>query len=215
MTLKLYYHPLSSFCWKATIALYENDTPHEKVLVDLGEEKSRAEFYKIWPVGKFPVIVDTARERMVPESSIIIEYLAQHYPGSSKLVPDDADTARQVRMRDRFFDNYIHIQMQKVTGDRIRPAGQKDPAGVAQARGEIRKAYAIVEEDIGPAWAMGETYTMADVAASPALFYGDKVEPLGKDFPKTAAYLERLKARPSFARTLQEAEPYFHMFPKE
>jgi glutathione S-transferase len=215
MTLKLYYHPLSSFCWKALIALYENDTPHEKVLVNLGEAESRDAFLKVWPVGKFPVIVDTARERMVPESSIIIEYLAQHYPGKSKLVPDDADAARQVRMRDRFFDNYIHIQMQKVTGDRLRAAGEKDPAGVAQARAQIRSAYAIVEEDIGDAWAMGDAYTMVDVSASPALYYGHKVEPLGREFPKTAAYLERLTARPSFARTLKEAEPYFQFFPKE
>ncbi|HEX2593187.1 MAG TPA: glutathione S-transferase family protein [Rhizomicrobium sp.] len=213
--LKLYYHPLSSFCWKALIALYENDTPHEKVLVDFGDAQSRDAFYAIWPVGKFPVIVDTARNHMVPESSIIIEYLAQHYPGPSKLVPDDADAARQVRMRDRFFDNYIHLHMQKVTGDRLRPADAKDPAGVAQARADIRKAYAIVEEEIGDGWAMGDTYTMADIAASPALYYGDKVEPLGAAFPKTAAYLERLKARPSFARTLKEAEPYFAMFPQD
>ena len=62
MSLKLYYHPLSSFCWKALIALYENDTPHEKVLVDLGEEKSRADFLKVWPIGKFPVVEDTVRD---------------------------------------------------------------------------------------------------------------------------------------------------------
>jgi len=214
MTIKLYYHPLSSFCWKALIALYENDTPHDKVLVNLGEEKSRADFLKVWPIGKFPVIVDTVRDWMVPESTTIIEYLAQHHPGKSKLVPDDADPARQVRLRDRFFDNYIHIQMQKVTGDRLRARGEKDPTGVTQARAQIRTAYAIVEADIGDKWAMGDAYTMADVSASPSLYYGNLVEPLTA-FPKTAKYLERLKARPSFARTLQEAEPYFQFFPKE
>ncbi len=214
MTIKLYYHPLSSFCWKALIALYENETPHEKVLVDLGDETSRGDFLKVWPLGKFPAIQDTARGWMVPESTTIIEYLAQHYSGRSKLVPDDADAARQVRMRDRFFDNYIHIQMQKVTGDRLRAAGQKDPTGVAQAREQMRTAYAIIEVEMGDAWAMGDTYTMADVAASPALYYGHLVTPL-TDFPRTLAYLERLKARPSFARTLKEAEPYFQYFPKE
>jgi glutathione S-transferase len=214
MTLKLYYHPLSSFCWKALIALYENDTPHEKVLVNLGEEKSRADFLKVWPIGKFPDIEDTARNWTVPESTTIIEYLAQHHPGKSKLVPDDPDTARQVRMRDRFFDNYIHIQMQKITGDRRRPADAKDPTGVAEARAQMRTAYAVIEADIGDAWAMGKAYSMADVSASPALYYGHLVEPL-TDFPRILAYLERLKARPSFARTLKEAEPYFQYFPKE
>jgi glutathione S-transferase len=215
MTLKLYYHPLSSFCWKALIALYENDTPHEKVLVNLGDEASRAEFLAVWPIGKFPVLEDTARDWMVPESSIIIEYLAQHYPGSSKLVPDDADAARQVRMRDRFFDLNLHIHMQKVTGDRIRPKESKDPYGVADAKRQMRTALAIIEADGGDGWAMGDTYTMADVAASPALFYSDKIMPLAGEFPKTHAYLERLKARPSFARTLKEAEPYFQYFPTE
>jgi glutathione S-transferase len=214
MTLKLYYHPLSSFCWKALIALYETGVPFEPVIVNLGEEKSRADFLKVWPLGKFPVIEDTGRAWTVPESTTIIEYLAQHCPGKSTLVPADPDQARQVRMRDRFFDNYIHMQMQKITGDRRRPAGKKDPTGVAEARTQMRNAYAIVEADVGDAWAMGDTYTMADVSASPALYYGNLVEPL-TDFPKTAAYLERLKARPSFARTLKEAEPYFQYFPKE
>jgi glutathione S-transferase len=81
MSLKLYFHPLSSFCQKALIALYENDTAFETHIVDLGSEPSRSDFLKIWPIGKFPVLRDDARDRTIPESTIIIEYLAQHYPG--------------------------------------------------------------------------------------------------------------------------------------
>ncbi|HEY1708727.1 MAG TPA: glutathione S-transferase family protein [Rhizomicrobium sp.] len=214
MTLKLYYHPLSSFCWKALIALYETGTPFEPVFVDLGDAKSRADFLAVWPIGKFPVLQDEARDHLVPESSIIIEYLAQHYPGSSKLLPHDQDAARQVRMRDRFFDLHIHTPTQKIVGDRIRPADRKDPQGVDDARALIRTALSIVEEGVGSGWAMGDNYTMADISASPALFYADKLKAL-EDFPKTQGYLERLKTRPSFARTLKEAEPYFQFFPKE
>jgi len=211
MTLRLHYHPLSSYCWKVLIALYENGAPFEPVLVDFGKAEDREAFYKLWPIGKFPVLEDTAREWMVPESSIIIEYLDQHHGG--KLIPADADRARQVRMRDRFFDLHIHTHMQKIVGDRLRPAGQKDPLGVEQARAQMRTALTLVESDIGANWIMGEAFTMADCAAAPALFYADKVSPLKS--PKTEAYLERLKARPSFARVLKEAEPYFAMFPKE
>jgi glutathione S-transferase len=214
MTLKLYYHPLSSFCWKTLIALYENDTPFEPVLIDLGEETSRAAFLKLWPIGKFPVLQDTARDWLVPESSIIIEYLAQHYPGKSKLVPDDADVARQARMRDRFFDLNIHIHMQKVTGDRLRPEGSKDPLGVEQARAQMRTACGLVEQDMAAKrWAMGDAFTLADCAAAPALFYANKVMPLAADFPNLIAYLARLSERPSFARVLKEAEPYMKFFP--
>jgi glutathione S-transferase len=210
--LKLYYHPLSSFCWKALIALYENDTPFEPVLVNLGDADSREAFLKLWPIGKFPVLHDGARDHMVPESSIIIEYLAQHYPGRIDLVSRDADTARQIRMRDRFFDNYIHVQMQKIVGDAMQPEGGKDPAGVDKAKAQIRTAYGVIEGAVTQ-WAMGDAYTMADCSASPALFYAGKVVKLDGEFPNTHAYLERLKARPSFARVLKEAEPYFHMFP--
>ncbi len=213
MTLRLHYHPLSSYCWKVLIALYEAGAPFEPMFVDLGKAADREAFYKLWPIGKFPVLEDTARDWMVPESSIIIEYLDRHHGG--KLIPADADRARQVRMRDRFFDLHIHAHMQKITGDRLRPAGGKDPLGVEQARAQMRTALTLVESDIGEGWLMGETFTLADCAAAPALFYADKVSPLAPEFPKTTAYLERLKARPSFARTLKEAEPYFGMFPKE
>jgi glutathione S-transferase len=214
VTLKLYYHPLSSFCWKVLVALYENATPFEPVLVDLGNQNEREAFYKLWPIGKFPALQDEARDWFVPESSIIIEYLAQHYPGSIKLVPDDPDRARQMRMRDRFFDLNLQVPMQKITGDRLRPAGGKDPFGVEQARAQLRTACTLVESDMAAKrWAMGDDFTMADCAAAPALFYTHKVMPLDGEFPHAAAYLKRLTERPSFARTLKEAEPYMHLFP--
>src|SRR5471030_2182264 len=102
MTLTLYYHPLSSFCWKALIALYENDTPFTPLIVNLGEEASSAAFKKVWPIGKFPVVRDEARDKTIPESTIIIEYLDHHYPGPVALVPADSDRARDTRLRDRF-----------------------------------------------------------------------------------------------------------------
>src|SRR4051794_32479426 len=99
MSLKLYFHPLSSFCQKALVALYENDTPFEPVIVDLFDAKSSAALKAIWPIGRFPVLRDEANDRNVPESSIIIEYLDQHYPGRTQLVPADAELARRCGCR--------------------------------------------------------------------------------------------------------------------
>lgn len=215
MSLKFYFHPLSSYCHKALIPLYENGTPFEPVVVNLGDQESRAAFLKLWPVGKFPVIEDTARNNwMVPESSIIIEYLDQHYPGKTRFIPADPDLARQVRMRDRFFDLHIHSHMQKVMGDVLRPEGSKDPLGVDQAIAAMRTALGMIEGAVGDGWIMGDAFTLADCAAAPALFYSNRIVPLAKEFPKTNAYLERLKQRPSYARVLKEAEPYFHMLPR-
>jgi len=207
VALKLYYHPLSSFCWKATIALYENDTPFEKVVVHLNEEKSRAAFLDIWPIGQFPVIRDEARDWLVPESSIIVEYLDQHYPGGTKFIPADPDRARQTRMRDRFFDLHVQVPMQKIKDDRWRPEGEKDRIGVEKARTRMTTALGMIEGDIGANWAMGDDFTLADCAAFPALFYAGIAMPFDGAYPKTSAYVERLRKRPSIARTLKEAAP--------
>lgn len=212
MTVRLYYHPLASFCWKALIALYENETPFEPILVDLGDEASRAAFLAVYPVGKFPVIEEGGR--IVPGSSSVIEYLAAHHPGKVRLVPEDADAALDVRIWDRFHDSYVHEQMQKIVLDRLRPEDQTDPTGVAQAREQIRSSYAILDREMADReWAAGEWFSMADCAAAPALFYANKVEGIGPEHDNVTRYLDRLKARPSFARVLAEAEPYFKFFP--
>jgi glutathione S-transferase len=214
MTLRLYYHPLSSFCQKVLIALYEAGTPFTPQIVDLRDEKERAAFLKIWPIGKFPVLKDEARDRLVPESTIIIEYLAQHYPGKSTLMPADADAARQMRLRDRFFDLYVNMAMQKIIGDRMRPADKKDSFGVEQSKQQIRTALDFVERDMGNSWLMGEAFTMADCAAAPSLFYANMVAPFMDTHKKVAAYFQRLTKRPSYARVQKEAEPYLNMVPK-
>jgi glutathione S-transferase len=212
MSLTLYYHPLSSFCMKVLIPLYENGVAFEKKLIDLGDPDSRAELLKIWPLGRFPVL--KTEDGAVPESSIIIEYLDEHFPGPNRLIPDDPDLARQTRLADRFYDLCVQVPMQKIVGDRLRPEGAKDPHGVEHARGQLKTAYAMVDQDMATkTWAMGEQFSMVDCAAAPALYYAAKVQPFEPGQSALAAYLERLKARPSFARALKEAEPYFHMFP--
>ena len=219
MSLKLYYHPLSSFCQKALIALYENAVPFEPVLVDLGDEKSSAAMRSLWPVGKFPVLRDEARERTIAEASVIIEYLDIHHAGARKLVPADAEHALQARMWDRFFDLYVHVQMQKIVGDRLRPEDARDAFGVEQAKATIEKSYAIADEAMkGKTWAMGAAYGLVDCAASPALFYANcivPIVPIGRMMPNLTAYFDRLMARPSYARALREAEPYFNLFPMD
>jgi glutathione S-transferase len=213
MSLKLYFHPLSSFCHKVLIALYETGAPFEPCMVDL--MGNAAEFKKIWPIGKIPVLRDEAKDRTIPETSIIIEYLAQHYPGQTQLFPQDRDLCRQMRLRDRFYDLYVHVPMQKVVVDRLRPPGKNDPYGVEEAREMMRTSLGMIDAEMANnRWAMGETFTMADCAAAPALFYADVVAPFRETHKNAAAYLDRLMQRPSYARVLKEAEPYFAMIPK-
>jgi glutathione S-transferase len=214
--LTLYLHPLSSFCHKALIAFYESDIPFTPHVVNLGDPASSAAFKAIWPVGKFPVLRDDARDKLIPESTSIIEYLGLHYPGRSKLIPADAEPAARVREIDRHYDINIHMPMQKIIGDRIRPAGQNDAFGVDDARTRLNAALDIANRQMaGRTWAAGDSFSMADCAAAPTLFYTDLViAPLAGTYDNLAAYLERLKQRPSYARALDEAEPFLHFVPR-
>lgn len=216
MSLVLHYHPLASFCWKVLIALYENGTPFEARLVNLGDPEDRAAFAALWPMAKIPVLVDEAHDRVVPETSIIIEWLDHHHRGATRFIPDDAELAREVRYWDRILDLYVQLPMQRIVGDRLRPAEHKDPFGVEEARSQLRTALAMIDRHCASRqWTASELFTLADCAAAPALFYADKVEPFEGRWPNALALLERLKARPSFARVLREAEPYFQYYPTE
>jgi glutathione S-transferase len=216
MALRLYMHPLSSYCWKTLVALYDTGVAFEKEIVDLGDQEERERFLRMTPLGKFPVLVDEDAGKAFPESSIIIEYLATRFSTAAKLIPADRDLALRVRLSDRFYDLYIHDKMQRIVADRIRPADQKDPAGVARNRQELEIALALVDRDMGEGgWATGLTFTMADCAAAPALYYANQVSPFADNHPGAARYLDRLMSRPSFARVLEEAQPYFANFPRE
>ncbi len=212
MSLTLYFHPLASYCHKVLVGLYELDIPFTRHVVDLGDPAQRAALAALWPVAKFPVLRDEARDVTVAESSIVLEYVDG---GRGWLLPADADAARECRTRDRFFDLYVHDPMQRIVADRLRPEAGRDAYGVAEAKAQLERAYAIADTWMqkGP-WAIGEAFTMADCAAAPALFYANEVLPFGDRHPHLAAYFARLGERPSFARVLREAEPYLHMFPR-
>jgi glutathione S-transferase len=210
--LILYYHPLASFCHKVLVALFENGTPFEARFVDLADAADGAMLRAAWPVGKIPVLRDG--DRVVPETSIIIEYLDRHHPGPTPLLPRDPGLALEARLMDRFFDLYVSVPMQTIVGDRLRPAGQKDPTGVAAAEDTLRTAYALAEQRLaGRTWAAGEAFGLADCSAAPALFYAGMLVPFAPAHPRLAAYFERLVERPSFARVLVEARPYLDNFP--
>lgn len=217
MSLVFHGHPLSSFCWKVLIALYENDTEFEFHLIEnLFDPEERAALASLWPIAKIPVLEDRRRAEIVAETTIIIDYLDHHYPAPVRFIPADAEAAREARFWDRVYDLYLEVPMQKIVGDRLRPEGQRDPFGVAEARALLKTALGVVETQVsGKTWATGDAFGLADCAAAPALFYADKVMPIAADFPEAAAYLQRLKARPSFARVLAEAEPWFQYFPEE
>jgi glutathione S-transferase len=210
MTLTLYAHPFSSYCQKALIALYENGTSFEYRMLD--NEQANSELAALWPIKRFPVLVDAGLT--IVEASIIIEHLDLYHPGPVRLVPEGARAALAARMMDRFFDNYVMTPTQRIVSDSMRSAEARDPRGVAEAREMLDRAYGWLDRVMDSReWAAGESFSLADCAAAPSLFYADWVHPVSDALANVRTYRRRLLARPSFARAVDEARPYRHLFP--
>ena len=211
--LTVYMHPLSSYCWKALIALYELGAPFRRELIE-GRPSDNEKLRRLWPMAKMPLLHDAARGDVVPEASIIIEYLQQHYPAPTSLIPFDAGLQLEVRLWDRFFDLYVHTPMQKLVNDRLRAPGHQDSTGAAEARATLATAYELLEKRMRSRhWVTGDSFTMADCAALPALFYSAAAQPFLPAHPHLTRYFERLLTRPSVQCTIDGARPYFHLFP--
>lgn len=210
--MQLFAHPFSSYCQKVLIALYENATPFDYRMLSPEESATGAEFAKLWPLGRFPLLLDG--RRMVAESSTIIEYLQLRHPGPVALIPAEGDAMIEARMLDRIFDGYIMTPVMKLVFDALRPAQGRDAIGVAEARTLLDKSYAWLDARLaGRAWATGDDFSVADCAAAPSLFYADWAHPIGEEHSTLRAYRARLLERPSFARAVDEARPYRALFP--
>jgi glutathione S-transferase len=208
----LYAHPFASYCQKVLIALYENDTPFIYRKFGPEDPSAMSELEKHWPLKRFPVLVDNGR--VFPESSVIIEYLLIRHPGPVRLIPTDPEAALEVRIMDRFFDNYVMTPMQRIVADFIRADGDRDTLGVKEARSSLDSAYAWLDDAMEKrTWAAGADFSMADCAAAPALFYADWVHEIGEKFIHARAYRKRLLERPSVVRAIDEARPYRKLFP--
>ena len=212
MALQLYFHPFSSYCQKALVALYENAVPFEAQLLDGPDCEASRRLAQLWPMKRFPVLVDG--DRTIMEATCIIEYVGLRMPGPVRLIPDDPQAALEVRMMDRFFDNYVSTPQQKIVFNALRPEAARDAYSVGQAREMLDTAYAWLEKVMAHReWAAGDRFSLADCGAAPFLFYADWTHPIGDAHPHVAAYRQRLLARPSFARAVDEARPYRSYFP--
>ena len=207
MSLELYGHPFSSYTWKALIPLWADETPFEyrKVFED---PEASARLAELWPFAKFPTLVDNGQ--VIPEATCIIEHLQANHPTENVWIPD-GELGRRVRFLDRFFDLYVQGSFQPSVNQAL---GKGDENSAQQGRKNLHVAYDWLEANMPDSgWAAGDSFTLADCAAAPALFYADWVEEIGAARPKVKAYRARLLAHPVVARAVDEARPYRPYFP--
>ena len=132
-----------------------------------------------------------------------------------EMIPGDAAAAREVRLLDRVFDNYVMTNMQAVVAEHLpHLTAVPDPVRIERAKAALDIVYTWLDERLaGREWAAGDAFTLADCAAAPSLFYADWVQPNDGRFPTLAAYRARLLSRPSVMRVVDDARPYRHFFP--
>jgi glutathione S-transferase len=211
-TLELYGHPFASFVWKPLIALYERDVPFTFRMIDPDHPENQARIAALSPTGQFPALIDGDRE--IAQSNSVIEYLDLHHGNAAPMVPADPKEALEARMMADIFDDYVNAPMQRIVGDALRAADERDPRGVADAHAALERSYAWLDAHLrGNRWAACDRFTIADCAAAPALFYSDWVHSIGEARTTLAAYRARLLAHPSVARVVDEARPYRPFFP--
>ena len=211
MSLTLYAHPFSSYCWKVQIPLDADGTPYIYRNVDPAEPGVMDELRRVWPIGKFPVLVDDGK--VVAETTCMIEHLQAYHPGPNVWIPD-GEEGRRTRFLDRFFDLHIQGNMQPSVNHALRPEGCGDIYGAEQGLKALRIAYDWLETNLPDSeWAAGDTFTLADCAAAPALFYADWVDEIGDKRPRLKAYRARLLAHPAVSKSIEGARPYRPYFP--
>ena len=209
--LIFYGHPFSSYTWKALIALHEKGIDFDYRNVDPEFPQHGEQLRALWPIGKFPLLVDG--DRTLFETSIIVEYLDRVQP-QPRLIPVDPDAALRVRQMDRVFDLHVMAVMQDIVNDRIRGPEGHAPMIVDKARASLDTIYRWLDTQLaGGGWATPDGFTLADCAAAPSLFYADWVHEIPAHYANVRGYRARLLAHPSVARAVDGARPYRHYFP--
>ncbi|GLS00533.1 glutathione S-transferase [Brevundimonas denitrificans] len=172
-----------------------------------------AQFRALSPFAKMPTLVDTTTGETLYESTIVIEHL-DRLAGAGRLIPAEPGAALEARLVDRMVDTYAGGPMNRIIPRKFRPAGHEDPFGDAQDAEILAGAWDWLEARLadGRTWGAGETFTLADCGAAPILTYARRLVPFG-DRPRLRAWHQRLMARPSFVRALEDAAPFGDLMP--
>jgi glutathione S-transferase len=201
----LYHHPLEPHSQKVLIAIYEKGVRFESRIVNLEDDAEREHYRKVYPMGELPLIV-LNHGPLIPESSIIIEYM-DGFPGR-RLISEYPDAARKARFKDRFLDLYVIAPAKTLLAQRGNTKSKGDAEAIEVAEHRVRAVYDFLEHELhGRTWANGEEFSLSDCTAAAALGYAGAVMPYA-DYPNLKAYAQRLEDRPSVRRVRDEAAAY-------
>lgn len=205
--MELYFAYPSTYSQKVLLGLYEKGLDFTPKLVNLMDEKQKEEYRKLYPIGKIPLLIRDDG-RVIPESTIILESLEQDFPTDAVLIPKDPEEARRVRFLDRMCDNYLNDQVVNLIFESMKPEDQQDQQLILKSSELIGTLYGLLNEQLSTRqFLAGDTFTMADCAAIPALYYARSFAEFSI-FENIGAYWERIQEHESWKRVHSEAAPY-------
>ncbi|VUD64856.1 Stringent starvation protein A [Thalassocella blandensis] len=169
--MDLYHFPVSPYSHKVRLCLIEKDISHNAIPVIFFDPEQGRRFKEIHPIGKLPLLVNN--DDKIPESSIIVEYLDMHF-GGHRFIPEDPKASLEVRLKDRWVDQYLSDAAITVFFQMMKPEAQRDQVRVAKCQHFLRSSYDYVENALqGKSeqqfYFYGDDWTLADIALLPAL----------------------------------------------
>lgn len=195
-TIKLYDFLSSPNCQRVKVVLAEKKLPYETIPVDLkkGEQK-KAEFLKLNPYGKVPVIIDGAT--VLYESLIINEYLDEKYP-EPPLMPKDHARRAKIRILTDYGMNHVDVPYQKIRHEMLKDEKERNQETIDAAKTDLKNRLQRLEREIGGEPYLAGEFSLVDAALIPRFI---RMEGMGV-FPeaslsKLSGWLNRMKERPS------------------
>jgi glutathione S-transferase len=192
----LYDYPDCPFSQKVRVVLVEKDLEFERKLVDLRRNEQRsAEFLKLNPHGKVPVLVD--EDVVIYDSTIINEYLDEEYPNPA-LMPEDSAGRSRVRMLEDLADNLFIPRVDIVLTEYHKPEAERDAEKIKRFQGEILQLLRRLEPLLADRQYLVGEFSLADVAFVPRLIILPQLGvELDAGLQNVSAWVARLRERPS------------------
>jgi glutathione S-transferase len=196
--IKLYHFPLSTNSRKVRIVLIEKGLEFEPVTIDLAKkEQKNPDYLKIHPFGQVPALDDDGF--VLYDSTIINEYLEDEYP-HPPLLPEDSEGRARARLMEDFRDNHFNPYFVEIIHETRKPEGERDSKVMEHAKAEIAKAFDRIEKELLGREYLAGSYSLADIAYMPNIALLERFSiPVDPKYKNMLAWMERLKARPSYA----------------
>jgi glutathione S-transferase len=209
--IRLYHALLSPFCRKVRLVLGE-----KRIEAELIEERyweRRADFLRLNPAGKVPVLRDGAL--ILPESQAICEYLDETHPDPALLPGSPAERAEIRRLVFLFDDGFHQTVTSKLLYERVNkktmglgtPDSRNVKSGAQKIKAHLDYMGGLLDQR---RWLAGERLTLADFTAAAHLSCLDYISDVDWDRrPAVRDWYARIKSRPAFRPLLADQVPGF------